>query len=322
MKHALPKISVKDIFFSAGFIVTIAFLLGFSTVINNQIQEVKALSYEQEVRVMSFKNLLPAPAPYPVSLNTYIFPEITAKAGLVMDLNSSVVLYKKNSNLRLFPASTTKIMTGLVSLENYNLDQILEVKTGLVDGSVINLDAGEKISVRNLLYGLLVASGNDAAQTLAENYPNGVQGFVEAMNNKAVELNLNDTNFTNPMGYDQPNHYTSAKDLARLTSYAISNNEFTKFVSTPEVMISDINGENITLKNTNLLVGKVDGVMGVKTGLTDLAGECLVTLVERDEKKVLIVLLGSSNRFGETQKIIDWVYNNFHWQIIQPATLH
>lgn len=271
--------------------------------------------------ILSFKELLPTPALYPVTLNTYVFPEITATAGLVTDVDSMVNLYENNSELKVFPASTTKIMTGLIVLENYPLSDILTVFGTKVEGNLIGLEKGEQLSVESLLYGLLIASGNDTAQALAENFPGGVAGFVDEMNRKAQELSLKDTYFTNPIGYDEPGHYTTARDLKTLAMVAIRSEDFDRIVSTQLKEITDVTGEKKhLLKNTNLLIGKIDGVKGIKTGWTETAGECLVTLVDRSGKKVLIVVLGSKDRFGETEKIIDWVYNNFRWQNILNST--
>lgn len=314
------KSAVSKYFFVFNFFLLVSFLLTFSFLTTTRAQSLPVPLKIEPQKILGFKQLLPTPALYPVSLNTYIFPDISAVSGLVMDIDSGVVLYEKNANLQVYPASTTKIMTGLVTLENYPLSQYLRVNSGKVDGTVVNLVEGEELTVENLLYGLLVASGNDAAQVLAENYYGGVLGFVSAMNEKARQLGLKNTHFTNPMGYDQDGHLTTAGDLARLAVYALKNKEFSRIVSTANAQIADSDGKNYhLLKNTNLLVGKIDGVKGVKTGLTQKAGECLITLVERDNRRILVVLLGSGDRFGETEKIIDWTFNNFSWRLIRPA---
>lgn len=316
------KSAVSKYFFVFNFFILISFLTAFSFLAQTRAESLPTPPAKIEPqKVLSFKQLLPAPALYPVALDAYIFPDVSAVSGLVMDIDSGVILYEKNADLKVYPASTTKIMTGLITLENYPLFQYLRVNSGKIDGNIINLSAGEELTVENLLYGLLVASGNDAAQVLAENYYGGVSGFVLAMNEKARQLGLRNTNFTNPMGYDEDGHQTTARDLAQLAVYALKNKEFSRIVSTPSAQIADAGGQNYhLLKNTNLLVGKIEGVRGVKTGLTDKAGECLVTLMERNNKQILIVLLGSNDRFGETQKVIDWTFNNFRWQFIQPAS--
>lgn len=268
---------------------------------------------------VNFKELLPTPALYPVNKNVSSPPELTANSLKIIDADSAITLYEKNADLRVLPASTTKIMTALVALEQYPLAKILTVREEKFDGNTVKLKPGESLTVENLLYGLLVASGNDAAQVFAENFPGGTTGFVWAMNQKALELNLTNSHFTNAMGLDENGHYSSANDLARLTLVAIKNPVFARIVSTPEIIIKDVAGTKTHyLKNTNELVGKIQEIKGVKTGWTESAGECLVSLLEKDNKKLVIVLLGSQNRFGETEKIISWIFANFQWEFIVP----
>lgn len=268
---------------------------------------------------ISFRELLPTPAWYPVDKNLSSFPSLSANTIKVIDADSYVTLYEKNPNQRVFPASTTKMMTAIVALEQYQLDEVLTVGKTIVDGNIIMLEPGEQLTMENVLYGLLVGSGNDAALVLAENYPGGVTNFVRAMNQKAKELSLNNTHFTNPMGYDQEGHYSTAEDLSRLASYAMKNQKIAKIVSNSEYTISDVTGNKIhKLKNTNELVGQINGVKGVKTGWTENAGECLVSYVEKDNRKIISTILGSNDRFGETKSIIDWAFTNFEWKKISP----
>lgn len=276
-------------------------------------------------QVEGFRDLLtflPTSAPYPENKGTYFLAELSAKSAVVIDVDSGIILYQKYPNMRLLPASTTKIMTALIALENYKLDEILEVAGLKIDGNSVGLAAGEQITVENLLKGLLIGSGNDAAQVLAENFAGGMSGFVWAMNQKAVELKLENTHFTNPIGLDEEGHYSTAIDLAKLAVVALKNPTVSEIVSTPELEIADITGTKVhRLKNTNELVGKLDGVKGIKTGWTQNAGECLVALTERNQKRIISVILGSTNRFGETENLISWVFENFDWRTtIAPAT--
>jgi len=236
-----------------------------------------------------------------------------------MDTESAVVLYEKNPDLSLLPASTTKIMTAVVVLENYSLDQILTVGDLEKNGQTIDLLPGERMTVGNLLYGLLVASGNDAAMVLAENFLGGKPAFVKAMNQKAIELNLKNSHFENPSGIDHPNHYSTAIDLARLTSYALKNPVFVQIVNTKKITIWDVSGKiPHYLFNINQLVGDDSGVVGVKTGWTEEAGECLVAHVRKDGRRITTVILGSQDRFGETKRLIEWVFTNFEWEEVLP----
>ena len=299
-------------FFSLSLLIIVLCLC--SLVVEVKKSEEKVLG-----KSISFRELLPAPAWYPVDKNLSSFPNLSANTIKVIDADSFVTLYEKNPNQRVFPASTTKMMTAIIALEQYPMDQVLTVGKTIVDGNIIMLEPGEQLTAENVLYGLLVGSGNDAALVLAENYPQGVIGFVEAMNKKAKELSLYDTHFTNPMGYDQEGHYSTADDLSRLASYAMKNQEIAKIVSTSEYTVTDVTGDKIhKLKNTNELVGQVDGVRGVKTGWTENAGECLVSYVEKNNRKIISTILGSNDRFGETKSIIDWAFVNFEWKKISP----
>lgn len=272
-----------------------------------------------EAPLFSEKNLekiIPTPAAYPKNLRKFPPPQLTASSYTVVDVTSGVTLLEKDSQIATSPASTTKIMTALVALENFQINQILEVgDLSRVEGQKINLIKGEKISFKNLLYGLLVASANDAALVLAQNFPGGESGFIWAMNQKAVELNLTKSHFTNPVGYDDPGHLASASDLARLAAFAMKDSRFAEIVATQRITITDLSGKiTHNFSNINTLLGKLPGVKGVKTGWTQIAGECLVTFVERDNRQIIISLFGSQNRFKESEEIINWVFENFAWE--------
>lgn len=245
-------------------------------------------------------------------------PKLTSQAVVIFEPISGTILLEKNLDRPLPPASTTKITTALVALDKYSLDQILTVKQApLAVGSKMKLQSGEQMSVRNLLTGLLVASANDAAVTLAENYEGGYAGFVEAMNQKAQNLNLRQTHFSNVSGIESDDHYSSVHDLVILAKAALKNDFFRDLVKTRTATITDNTGTHLySLTTTNLLLGEVEGVAGVKTGWTTNAGECLVTFVERNGKQLLIAVLGSADRFGETKKLIEWGYSAHTWQTL------
>ena len=173
----------------------------------------------------------------------------------------------------------------------------------------------ENITVRDLLYGLLVYSGNDAAEVLANNFPGGRGKFVEKMNEKAKELHAENTYFENPSGLDATGQETTAKDLARIASQGMLNPTFAKIVKTKEYIAHNVSGTIVhKLKNRNELLGKVEGVLGVKTGWTESARENLVTYVNRDDRKIMIALLGSQDRFGESEQLVNWIFNNYEWR--------
>lgn len=258
---------------------------------------------------------LPESALYPEKIIPQNAPSLTARSVLVMDIDSSVILYEKNSAWRLLPASTTKIMTAVISLENYRLNDALTVGDIKKEGRVMNLLRREKITVENLLFGLLVHSANDAAEVLAANFPGGRAKFIQEMNRKSHELNLSGTSFVNPSGFDQPGQYTTVLDLARLSSYALKNDIFQKMVDIQKITVYDISGKTKhVLDNVNWLLGKVWGVHGIKTGWTEEAGECLVALTERNNHRILTVILGSEDRFSETEKLIEWAFKTHQWE--------
>ncbi len=259
---------------------------------------------------------VPTPAPYPVN-TTGFFPgtEITASGIVIYDVKSGVYLYKRNESLVLPPASTTKILTALVALEHYRPDEILTAKDLPTEGQMMGLVAGERMSVENLLFGALIHSGNDAAWTLADNYPGGTQAFVTKMNKKAQELMLTGSNFVNPIGYDDPNQKITPLDLSRLGAVAMRSPTVAKMVAIPQITVSDVTRSYFhPLKNVNQLLGKIPGVGGIKTGWTSAAGENLVTYMERDGHALILVVLHSQDRFGETTRLIDWVFTNFKWE--------
>jgi len=241
-------------------------------------------------------------------------PTLSAIGVFVMDLDTGVVLYEKNSQTRLKPASLTKIMTALVAMDYFNEDSILSVKNGQnSNGNTIDLVKNDKLIAQDLLYGLLVPSGNDAAVTFAENYPGGYQAFIARMNSKSVEMGLQNTHFVNVSGVESSNHYTTAYDITMLAKAALSRSQFSSIVSTQKITIKSLKGNIYPLETTNLLLGK-PGIYGVKTGWTPEAGECLVVLAEKDSHPIIISLLNSKNRFGEAETIFNWVYSNYSWE--------
>ncbi|MFH1840937.1 MAG: serine hydrolase [Candidatus Shapirobacteria bacterium] len=265
--------------------------------------------------------------PYPVKKTFALSPVLTARSVVVLDKNSAVPLYVKNPNETLLPASTVKIMTALVVLDYFDMQQILTVGFLNDVGQQLKLNSGERLSVEELLKALLIYSANDAAQVLAQNYPGGEIDFVAAMNQKALDLGLKQTYFANPTGLDSDEQnrlltdhsYTTAVDLAQLTRAALKNEFFRQIVATQKTTISNLDGQTRLVENLNQLLGHVRGVMGVKTGWTQDAGECLVTNIERDGHEIVITLLGSQNRFAETSQLVEWVYSNFTWQKAVPA---
>ena len=263
---------------------------------------------------------LPA-SDYPVNTAKIPAPALTARGVIVIDADSKAILYQKNPDLKLLPASITKIMTALIVLENYSLSDVITIGPINTEPVTMGLKTNEKITVENLLYGLLVGSANDAALALARHFPTGEAGFIAAMNLKAKNLHLLNTQFTNPVGFDNFGQYTTVHDLALLTAEAMQSAVFKRLVSTISITVTDVDHTvSHELTSLNLLLGQVSGLSGVKTGFTQLAGECLVTFIQRQNHQIITVVLGSNDRFGDTSQLIDWVFANFSWQELSPAT--
>lgn len=249
-------------------------------------------------------------------------PKLSARTAIVYDRKSNKMIYGKQQDKRVAMASTTKIMTAIVVIENANLEKEVTVsaKAAAIGGSRLGLKKGDKITIKNLLYGLMLCSGNDAAVALAEEIGGSVQGFADKMNEKAKELNLQNTHFVTPHGLDDPEHYTTAYELAVLTNYAMNNETFAKIVGTKNYTVS-INGYSKALSNTNELLGYLDGVKGVKTGFTNNAGRCLVTCVERGDLEIITVVLGADTKKIRTEdsiKLIEYTYKNYKQVNIVP----
>ena len=243
-------------------------------------------------------------------------PDVSALSGVVWEVNSDTWLWTKAAWEPRLPASTTKIMTGLVVLEaigqgKMGWEQVVVVPEAAarVDGHKMGLGVGEAIMVKDLVYGLLLASGNDAAEALAATYPGGRGAMVAAMNEKAKELGLKRTHFTNPVGYDEYLHFSTAEDLARLAKGAMEKARFAQIVGTFEATVGSTDGSiKHEVRNLNELLGEVSGVKGVKTGWTEEAGENLVTVVERNGEEVIVVVLSSKDRFSDTRKLVEWAF--------------
>ena len=261
-------------------------------------------------------------AQYPV-FKAPIDPDITAKAVVVMDNDSKVLLFSKNPNLLFSMASTTKIMTALVALDYYKMRDVLTIKTEQVEGVNVGFKIGEKLNFADILYAMLLPSGNDAAMSLAQNYSGGEKAFVAKMNEKAKNLSLANTNFADSIGLKDSQDYTTPLDLARLSSVALANEIFAKVVATKTKEISDITGENkYLLKNLNKLLG-VGGVNGIKTGHTNEAGQVLVTSkkeVDSDNKEhtLIIVVMDSQDRFWDTSKLLYLISGNINYLSTHP----
>ncbi len=269
--------------------------------------------------------LPPLSATYPVDLVRLPPPILTAQAVIVLDVNSGTVLYRFNEDFPLLPASTVKIMTALVALDYYSLDQVITIGEIETLGQTFDFKPGQRFQVKDLLLALLVGSANDAAEILAANYHGGRVAFVAAMNQKAKDLKLTRTHFANPTGLDsdvnerqlKDINLTTALDLSRLARVALANSFIAASVDKSYVTITElVSRQTYPIYNINVLLSKRSEIKGIKTGWTEEAGECLVALAQKPSASVITVILGSQDRFGETEELVDWVYGNFSWQEI------
>ncbi len=242
-------------------------------------------------------------------------PVLNARAAVIYDRKTKEIIWGKNENEKKAMASTTKIMTAIVVLEKGNLSDVVTIskKAANTGGSRLKINTNDKISVLDLLYGLMLRSGNDAAVALAEYVGGSIEGFAKLMNKKAIEIGLKNTHFVTPHGLDNIEHYTTAYELAVLTDYAMQNEKFSKIVNTKNTTIS-INGVARNIYNTNELLGTLNGVNGVKTGFTNNAGRCLVTSCTRNGNQIITVVLGcdaKKYRTSDSIKLIEYAFKNY-----------
>lgn len=225
---------------------------------------------------------------------------ITAKtrAAVAMDVSSGKILYANNPDLRCLPASTVKLMTAIVTIENADLNNVITVskKASNVSPHKAGFKAGDKVTVEKLLCAALISSSNDAAVALAEGISGSVSGFVELMNIKAAEIGANNTRFINPNGLPGPGQYITASDLSKIMKYALNYPKLREIIGTRFAEISTLNGTSIYLKNTNKLLWSDRDIIGGKTGYTRRAGHCFVGAAERENDTIIVALLGSPSR--------------------------
>lgn len=242
-------------------------------------------------------------------------PSVGAQSAVLMEAESGEILYNHNGDARLPMASTTKIMTALVAIEHTkHLDKEVRVaeEAAGIEGSSIYLSAGEKLTMEQLLYALMLESANDAAAAIACEVAGSVDDFAALMNEKAEELGLSNTHFTNPHGLDNEEHYTSAADLGKLASAAMQNETFKKIVSTYKNKIP-LNGSEGTrvLVNHNRLLQSYDGTIGVKTGFTKRSGRCLVSAAERDGVTLVAVTLNDPDDWKDHKTMLDYGFSMY-----------
>lgn len=245
---------------------------------------------------------------------------ISAASAVLIDTQTGNALYEKNADKKMPMASTTKIMTAICAIENTNTNMPVKIdsRSAGVEGSSIYLKAGEVISIKELLYGMMLNSGNDAATALAIATSGSVEEFALLMNKTARRIGALSTNFVNPSGLYDDNHYTTARDLARITSYAMKNPLFCHIVSTRELKISaDTEAGVRYLKNHNKLLWQYDGCTGVKTGYTKKCGRCLVSSCEKNGAKLIAVTLNAPDDWRDHSSLFDYGFSNTPYAITE-----
>ncbi|WP_031513397.1 D-alanyl-D-alanine carboxypeptidase family protein [Desulfofalx alkaliphila] len=243
-------------------------------------------------------------------------PQVVGESAVLMDAKTGQVLYQKNPDKKMYPASTTKMLTALVALERGNLEDEVTASSNAVNtaGSAIGLQTGEKLTLEHLLYALMLVSANDAAEAIAEHLAGTVEQFCHIMNDTARLMGARNTHFTNPHGLPDENHYTTAYDLAVIARHAMKNTEFMKIAGAKSKIISRDDPEAWTdLYNHNSLLSRYEHAVGIKTGYTRVAQQCIVAAAEKDGRELIAVVLKTKgvNIWSDAITLLEYGFNNF-----------
>ncbi|MFX4261401.1 D-alanyl-D-alanine carboxypeptidase family protein [Pelotomaculum propionicicum] len=273
---------------------------------------------------LTILSLLMAIFPVPASAAA---PAVTGEAAVLMDFTNGQVLFEKNPEQRMYPASTTKIITAIIALESGKINDMVTIplEASIVEGSAIGLQEGEQISLGDLIYALMLNSGNDSAIAIACHLGGSVEGFVKMMNKKAAEIGAVNTHFNNSNGLPDPDHYSTARDMALIARYAMRNAQFRDIVATKIQVIKRNDPEAQTfLGNHNKMLWNYDGAIGVKTGYTDDAGQCLVTAAVRDGRELISVVMKSegTNIWSDSSALLDYGFTDFKTVTLAEAGKH
>ena len=264
-----------------------------------------------------------APAAAQVATDPPPAPPIGTASGILFDLGTGKILWAQNDTAPRPPASLTKIATALVALEEADLDDRVTITPEArgAPGGRMYAEQGWSFSVKEVLYGLLLQSGNDAAVALAQKLsPDGtVEGFMDNVNERVKELGAATSSFINPHGYDQEGHTTTARDLAVITMVAMRNPVFAEMVASKTTDVTWGDGTAHTFINHNKLLWQYDGTIGIKTGFTDGAGHCLASAVTRGDKTLVAILMGSPDHYGESKALYDWAFASLPLLEMRPV---
>lgn len=245
--------------------------------------------------------------------------DISAECACLIEQKTGKVLFSKNKDLKHAMASTTKIMTAIIALEESDPDDIVTMSAtaASTEGSSVYIEAGEKIKMLDLIYGLMLNSGNDAAVAISEHISGSVPEFCEKMNEKTKELGLKNTSFKNPNGLFEEGHFTTASDLAEITRYAMKNEHFREIVKTKNKKVNLVDtGKELYFGNHNKLLWNYEGSTGVKTGYTKDTGRCLVSSAERNGSSLILVTLDAPNDWNDHKVLLDYGFSKIETRII------
>ena len=254
-------------------------------------------------------------------------PEVKALGAVLMEAESGRVLWEKNAEAPLPNASTTKIMTCLIALESGMLDDTVTVSPNAASKpeTRMGLSAGEKIKLRDLLYPMMLESANDAAVAVAEHIAGSEEEFCDMMDERAIEIGATDTDFETANGLDRDGHHSTAMDMARITAYALENEDFREIISAPSATVKS-DRRTYTVANKDRLLKEYDGAIGVKTGFTGLAGQCFVGAAKRDGMTLISVVLGSGwgssgkeRKWIDTKNLLNYGFENFELYTLAEA---
>lgn len=241
-------------------------------------------------------------------------PQTTAQNYILVDLETNKVLISKNPEEKIYPASTTKLITALTALNIYPLDEVVTINEEYSEGQNMGLKVGEKITIKSLVSALLIYSANDAAFTLAKQHPQGFDGFVKQMNLLVKKYNLKNTNFVNVDGLQNENHYSTVYDLSQIGRIVVQNNIVKNTVKNKEITVSSVDGSiQHHLASTDELLTTTPEIEGLKTGWTPEAKGCFVGLINLNGHYLISVVAQSDDRFQDTKNILDWAKQNVSW---------
>jgi len=245
-------------------------------------------------------------------------PQLSTSYYILLDNDTNQIIISRNERARIYPASTTKLDTAITALNIYPLEEVVTIPSDYIDGKIMELKTGEKVTIKTLVAGLLIYSANDAAFNLANHYPQGISGFVNQMNNLVSKYGLKNTHFVNFDGLHNLDHYSTPYDLAQLGRLASQNPTLRQYVKTKSMDLSDIYDQNFYhVTTTNELLEVVPEVEGLKTGWTPEASGSFIGLLNINGHYLISVVAQSEDRFNDTKILLDWAKNNLTWRTYQ-----